>query len=776
MPNSKVSVLICIVLVTGAFSAFGASPLDLEKRIAAQTAIEGVYWQHRIWPPDNPGPKPSLGQVLPADVIRAKVEDYLQESQALERLWGLTIQDKDLQAEVERMAASSRAPQVLREIFAALGDDPALVAECVARPLVADRWIRNAYARDPRYHGALKSAIEQSLARRPSAAYGRTLGGEYRETVWVLGGGRPERAATQAGARVVRMDPDTWRDRLALLQAGFKSKSDLPVGVFGGLQEDDENFFVQAVLEKDSDRLRVATAVWRKQPFDEWWTGAKTALDSGASLVTTRLSSGETAPSLPDLTPAACTPDTWTTVQSTSAPTAREAHTAVWTGSEMIVWGGFNAFTQLDTNTGARYNPATDSWTATSMTNAAVARDTHTAVWTGTKMVIWGGGNELFVPKDTGGRYDPATDSWLATATSGAPAARESHTAVWSGSRMVVWGGFNSAFNDVNTGGRYDPVGDGWTATNTTGAPTPRDSHTAIWTGTRMVVWGGEDDVPAAQNSGGRYDPVGNTWLTTSTTGAAPPRWLHTAVWTGSKMIVWGGLDGVSDVNTGGVYDPSGDLWTLTSIIGAPAARDMHVAVWTGSLNEMDVWGGQDDTVTQLNTGGRYNPTSNTWAAISTLAAPIGRRFHTAIWSGTEMIPWGGWNGVDLDSGGRYCSGACVSSPPAGSSTMSAGKQPGTVLISWTAVPSAAAYDVVRGGLNLLRSSGGNFTTATQACLANDRGATSVFDPTAPPAADGFWYLLRGLSCGGPGTYNESVPSQIGSRDIEISASPNTCP
>src|SRR4030095_15090682 len=100
---------------------------------------------------------------------------------------------------------------------------------------------------------------------------------------------------------------------------------------------------------------------------------------------------------------------------------------------------------------------------------------------------------------------------------------------------------------------------------------------------------------------------------------------------------------------------------------------------------------------------------------------------------------------------------------------------PGTVLISWTAVPSAAAYDVVRGGRNRLRSSGGNFTPATQACLADDRGATSVFDPTPPPAADGFWYLLRGLSCGGPGTYNESVPSQIGSRDIEISASPNTC-
>lgn len=291
-----------------------------------------------------------------------------------------------------------------------------------------------------------------------------------------------------------------------------------------------------------------------------------------------------------------------------------------------------------------------------------------------------------------------------------------------------------------------------------------------------MVVWGGEDDTPLALNTGGRYDPGGDSWSNTAPAGTVAARWLHTAVWTGTKMIVWGGFDGVSDLNTGGVYDPAANTWAVTSIVGAPAGRDMHTAVWTDSLNEMDVWGGQDDTVTQLNSGGRYNPTTSVWTAMSPLAAPIGRRFHTVSWTGSEMIPWGGWNAGDLNSGGLYCSGACASAAPAGSSILSAGKQPGTVLFSWTAVPAAAAYDVVRGALNLLRSSGGNFTTSTQVCLANDQAATSVFDPSPVPVADGFWYLLRGLSCGGAGTYNETVGSQIGSRDLEISASPSSCP
>jgi len=201
----------------------------------------------------------------------------------------------------------------------------------------------------------------------------------------------------------------------------------------------------------------------------------------------------------------------------------------------------------------------------------------------------------------------------------------------------------------------------------------------------------------------------------------------------------------------------------------------MHVAVWTGSLSEMDVWGGQNDAVVQLNTGARYNPTTNVWTAMSSLGAPIGRRFHTAVWTGSGMIVWGGWNMTDLNTGGSYCSGACASSPPAGSSTISVSKQSGG-LVSWTAVPAAAAYDSVRGLLNQLHSSGGNFTTSTLACLANDQVATSYIDPGPPPAANGYWYLVRGLSCGGAGTYNEIGGSQVGSRDSEINASPNKCP
>jgi len=113
-----------------------------------------------------------------------------------------------------------------------------------------------------------------------------------------------------------------------------------------------------------------------------------------------------------------CTDDTWCPT-FVGVPEARSGHTAVWTGSEMIVWGG-------GFNTGGRYDPYTDTWTATSTTNAPDARSGHTAVWTGSEMIVWGGGDIDFNGEEfslnTGGRYDPATDSWTATSTTSAPA------------------------------------------------------------------------------------------------------------------------------------------------------------------------------------------------------------------------------------------------------------------------------------------------------------------------------------------------------------------
>src|SRR5437867_7443955 len=194
--------------------------LSFADRVAYQRAIEEVYWQHRIWPKANAGPKPPLDKVMSQAQIEEKVEDYLRNSQALEDYWQRPITPDQLQAEMERMARNTKQPEVLRELFEALGNDPFVIAECLARPVLTERLVAD-------------------------------------------------------------LSPNDRGQRFALLRA-------------------------QAAVSKLSiTTLGIATYV------------------------------------LPEISnPDGCIDNTWTATSTTNAPAARDSHTAVWTGSEMIVWGG----------------------------------------------------------------------------------------------------------------------------------------------------------------------------------------------------------------------------------------------------------------------------------------------------------------------------------------------------------------------------------------------------------------------------------------------------
>jgi hypothetical protein len=364
----------------------------------------------------------------------------------------------------------------------------------------------------------------------------------------------------------------------------------------------------------------------------------KLGLGAGLCCVFLSTTAGRTGdPDLPQATSA------WRPT-STVGVTAFAGHLAFWTGSRMLVWP-----------TGRLYDPSADVWTPVSTVGSPPAQFHMAGVWTGTKMIVWGGLSPGQVQQGTGGIYDPATDSWTPTSTVGAPLARERHTAVWTGSKMIVWGGYNTQVNSrLNTGGIYDPATDSWTPTSTVGAPSGRYDHSAVWTGTKMIVWGGYTENPRDNptDSGAIYDPATDTWTPTRKDGAPLRRTNFTALWSGARMIIWGGFSDGSPLNTGGIYDPATDQWTPTSTVGAPSARHEHSAVWTGS--EMIVWGGGGITAmtARLATGGIYDPVNDTWKPTSMTGAPAPRELHSAVWTGTEMIVWGGNNFTTLNTGG----------------------------------------------------------------------------------------------------------------------------
>jgi N-acetylneuraminic acid mutarotase len=139
----------------------------------------------------------------------------------------------------------------------------------------------------------------------------------------------------------------------------------------------------------------------------------------------------------------------------------------------MVIWGGYYyGGSNYYLNTGGKYNPGTDSWADTSLANAPTGRDFQTAVWTGSEMIVWGGydGNGTV---NTGGRYHPDTDSWAATSNTNAPTARTIPTSVWTGDQMIVWGGAFSFVPGTDTGGRYCAQAGPTPTPSPTPTPTP---------------------------------------------------------------------------------------------------------------------------------------------------------------------------------------------------------------------------------------------------------------------------------------------------------------
>ena len=357
--------------------------------------------------------------------------------------------------------------------------------------------------------------------------------------------------------------------------------------------------------------------------------------------------------------------NTWSPISPADAPTARRNHTAVWTGSRLLIWGGSQggpSGTDTVLNTGASYDPANNTWTPLPTAGAPVARTLHSAVWTGTVMVVWGGENQQGIDQRTGGRYDPGTEQWTATTTVGAPPERLSASALWTGNRMLIWGGCCN----FNTGALYDPTMDTWgPSTSTVSAPTGRHEHSAVWTGDRMIVWGGE--TPTVLFTGGVYDPATDSWTPTSTGGVAgsladpttmPPAnyWGGEALWTGNEVLF------VDYDDPGWAYDPVTDAWRVIPASGRPQIESSHRSlifrpqVWTGE--EVVLWGPKETDPDPFppGRGVRYNPLTDVWTPMSVASAPTARTRHAMVWTGSRIIVWGGDTGSSdpIGNGGVY--------------------------------------------------------------------------------------------------------------------------
>jgi hypothetical protein len=193
---------------------------------------------------------------------------------------------------------------------------------------------------------------------------------------------------------------------------------------------------------------------------------------------------------------------------------SRDSVNPVWTGSEVLVWGGYRGGLLLQD--GAAYNPATRTWRSLAPNQRASPSTVST--WMGDRFVV--------LDRNGGATYDPSTDTWrdLPRLLDGSFVG-----VAWTGTELL--GVMNGSGVLV---ARYDPTIDEWIAGPTVpGNATPlEEAHVSVaWTGKQLVYWIGT-------TYGWAYTPAENSWKKLPTLPAPKPRTASSVAYVDGRIVV----------------------------------------------------------------------------------------------------------------------------------------------------------------------------------------------------------------------------------------------
>jgi hypothetical protein len=267
---------------------------DFSSLCADRAAIEHVYYEHRT------GTKPDFEQTMPSTLLEKLVREDSTKETTLARVYGVKITGAWLATEVERINTTTRAPEMLAEIKAALGNDPEKFANAFAKPILVERELRRRFENDDALHAAVRRECEntrnQLLAARTNGASPAQLlallqesrSNAVSETTWQLAPRPPESNAPTADVLEIkkRFGPDAQIISSPSAGADQERKlyfEDLPVelrnvlrvqlrqpGDVSAVIETPGGFLLYLTREKTEKILAVATMSLPKRSYESW--------------------------------------------------------------------------------------------------------------------------------------------------------------------------------------------------------------------------------------------------------------------------------------------------------------------------------------------------------------------------------------------------------------------------------------------------------------------------------------------------------------------------
>jgi len=311
---------------------------------------------------------------------------------------------------------------------------------------------------------------------------------------------------------------------------------------------------------------------------------------------------------------------------------------AVWTGTEMIVWGGSARSGEIERGyEGAAYNPATRTWRTIAPSPTGVQGGGVGVVWTGDEMVVWASNS----PDGPVGAavYDPSTDSWRRL-PSGPLGKREGYSSVWTGKELIVVGGSLGDTLAKPVAAALDPGTGSWRllpALNRITGLMP--SPGVVWDGHEVFVLGSvcANYVSSCTSTLLAYDPATDALRTIDLAKApiAPQQQLRLIGVSGTDLVF--STEALAKMRIFIVrYDRTTGSWSRK---GASAPFPVPVGAYTQTA-----WLGDRYVAADGSSGLQiYSLDTDTWQTITPGPSPLNSREGSAIvWTGTDLIAWSG--------------------------------------------------------------------------------------------------------------------------------------
>lgn len=217
-------------------------------------------------------------------------------------------------------------------------------------------------------------------------------------------------------------------------------------------------------------------------------------------------------------------------------PEVRSGATVVWSGTELLSWGGCDPATHdhcVPTSDGYAFDPSSRQWRQMpAAPNAGAFAD---AARIGDEVVFILSGQDSGLVAQA---FDHVRRSWRVLAPPPDPPGAGA-VQVWTGTHLLVWGGGRPGGEVAPTGALYDPLSNSWQ--RILEAPIGLNAASGLWTGEEVLVFGslldGRNWARTDTSVGAAYNPSTQTWRELPPSDLSPQ--ATSAVWIDDRMLAW---------------------------------------------------------------------------------------------------------------------------------------------------------------------------------------------------------------------------------------------